>query len=109
MLPKNKKKPDTCESSNIEGENFSLGSNPISANGQSISNVVCQTTQNESSDSCPDTENENEDTSQNEELIQTSNKNRFESARAMLLQIRQIQTKWDVSFPFACYSSSEDG
>ena len=49
--------------------------------------------QNESSDSSPDTENENEDENQNEEFIQTSNEHRFESTRAMLLQIRQIQTK----------------
>ena len=72
MLPKKKKKPDTCKSNNIKGENFSLGSNPSSANQQSISNVVCQTNQNESSDSSPDTENENEDENQNEEFIQTS-------------------------------------
>ena len=43
MLPKKKKKPDTCKSNNIKGENFSLGSNPSSANQQSISNVVRQT------------------------------------------------------------------
>ena len=67
------------------------------------------TRQNESSDSSPDTENENEDENQNEEFIQTSNEHRFESTRAMLLQIRQIQTKWEVSFSFAFCSSSKDG
>ena len=63
------------------------------------SNVVRQTNQNESSDSSQDTENENEGENQSEEFIQ--NENRFESTRAILLQIHQIQTKWEVSFPFA--------
>ena len=40
MLPKKKKKSDTCKSNNIEGEEFSLGSNQNSANQQSTSNVV---------------------------------------------------------------------
>ena len=34
MLPKKKKKPDTCKSNNIKGEEFSLGSNQNSANQQ---------------------------------------------------------------------------
>ena len=29
--------------------------------------------------------------------------------RVTLLQIHQIQTKWEVSFPFAFYSYSKDG
>lgn len=90
---KKKKKSDICKSDNNQGENFSLGSKPNSANQQSISNVVRHTNQNESPDSSPDTENKNEGESQNEEFIQTSNESKFESTRARLLQILQIQTK----------------
>ena len=50
MLPKNKKKPEICESNNIEGENFSLENNQSSANQQSISNVIRQRNQNKSSE-----------------------------------------------------------
>ena len=77
MLPKKKKKSNTCESNNIEGDNiegekYSLRSNPSCANQKYISNVVRQTNQNESSDSSSDTENENEGENQNEGFIQTS-------------------------------------
>ena len=64
---------------------------------------------NKSSDSSPDTENESKSENQTEEFIQTSNESRFESTGETLLQIPQIQTKWNVSFPFAFYSSNKDG
>ena len=50
MLPKKKKKSDTCESNNNLGQKFSSVSNQ-----KSISNFVCQTNQNKSTDSSPDT------------------------------------------------------
>ena len=50
MLPKKKKKPEICESNNIEGKNVSLENNQSSANQQSISNVLCQTNRNKSSE-----------------------------------------------------------